>query len=315
MKILVTGCAGFIGSHLCEKLLASHQIVGMDNFCDFYDPEIKRNNISGFLKHRNFRLVEADLREVESLNQIFSQNNFDMVIHLAAMAGVRPSIANPRLYNEVNIMGTINLLEECSKNDVRKFIFASSSSVYGKNKRIPFSESDPVDNPISPYASSKKAGELICHTYHYLEKMSIACLRFFTVYGPRQRPDLAIIKFMRKILAEQPVTVYGDGTTSRDYTYIDDIIAGVIRTIDFINSGWKYEIFNLGESHSIELNEMISILEKVTGKKAVKEFQPLQPGDVDITYADISKSKEILGYDPRTDFEEGIRKTLEWLKL
>jgi UDP-glucuronate 4-epimerase len=315
MKILVTGCAGFIGSHLCERLVRSHKIVGMDNFCDFYDPEIKRNNISGFLHHRNFQLAEADLREVESLNQIFSQNNFDMVIHLAAMAGVRPSIANPRLYNEVNIMGTINLLEECSKNDVRKFIFASSSSVYGKNKRIPFSESDPVDNPISPYASSKKAGELICHTYHYLEKMSIVCLRFFTVYGPRQRPDLAIIKFMRKILAEQPVTVYGDGTTSRDYTYIDDIIAGVIRTIDFINSGWKYEIFNLGESHSIKLNEMISILEKVTGKKAVKEFQPLQPGDVDITYADISKSKKVLGYDPRTDFEEGIRKTLEWLKL
>ncbi|MFC1888131.1 GDP-mannose 4,6-dehydratase, partial [Candidatus Cloacimonadota bacterium] len=228
--------------------------------------------------------------------------------------GVRPSIEDPVLYNDVNINGTLNLLEICKQHNVKNFIFASSSSVYGNNKKVPFAESDPVDHPISPYASTKKAGELICHTYHHLEKMSIACLRFFTVYGPRQRPDLAIIKFTRKILAGESVPVYGDGSTRRDYTYIDDIIAGIVNTLDFVSSGWKYEVINLGESRSIALSEMISVIENATAKQAVKEYLPMQPGDVNITYADISKAKQLLGYDPQTDFEAGVDKFVRWFK-
>jgi len=313
MNILVTGAAGFIGSHLCERLVQTHQVIGLDNFCDFYDPAIKRENTSQLIPQKNFQLIETDIRDENSLNELFSRNKIDLVIHLAAMAGVRPSIEDPKLYNEVNITGTVNLLEECKKHEIGKFIFASSSSVYGNNKKVPFCESDPVDHPISPYASTKKAGELICHTYHHLEKMSIACLRFFTVYGPRQRPDLAIIKFTRRILEGKSIPVFGDGSTRRDYTYIDDIIDGIIKTIDHVNSGWKFDVFNLGESRSIELNKMISVIEDELGRKAVKEFHPMQPGDVNVTYADISKSRKILDYDPQTDFENGIKKFVEWL--
>jgi len=313
MNILVTGAAGFIGSHLCERLVQTHQVIGLDNFCDFYDPAIKRENISQLIPQKNFQLIETDIRDENSLNELFSRNKIDLVMHLAAMAGVRPSIEDPKLYNEVNITGTVNLLEECKKHEIGKFIFASSSSVYGNNKKVPFCESDPVDHPISPYASTKKAGELICHTYHHLEKMSIACLRFFTVYGPRQRPDLAIIKFTRRILEGKSIPVFGDGSTRRDYTYIDDIIDGIIKTIDHVNSGWKFDVFNLGESRSIELNKMISVIEDELGRKAVKEFHPMQPGDVNVTYADISKSRKILDYDPQTDFENGIKKFVEWL--
>jgi len=313
MNILVTGAAGFIGSHLCERLVQTHQVIGLDNFCDFYDPAIKRENTSQLIPQKNFQLIETDIRDENSLNELFSRNKIDLVMHLAAMAGVRPSIEDPKLYNEVNITGTVNLLEECKKHEIGKFIFASSSSVYGNNKKVPFCESDPVDHPISPYASTKKAGELICHTYHHLEKMSIACLRFFTVYGPRQRPDLAIIKFTRRILEGKSIPVFGDGSTRRDYTYIDDIIDGIIKTIDHVNSGWKFDVFNLGESRSIELNKMISVIEDELGRKAVKEFHPMQPGDVNVTYADISKSRKILDYDPQTDFENGIKKFVEWL--
>lgn len=314
MNILITGSAGFIGSNLCEALIGNHKIFGLDNFCDYYDPQIKRNNISSLQQNSNFTLLEADIRNENALIEIFSKNKFDLIIHLAAMAGVRPSIENPQLYTEVNINGTVNLLEECRKHEIKNFIFASSSSVYGNNRKVPFSEKDPVDHPISPYASTKKAGELICHTYHYLEKISMVCLRFFTVYGPRQRPDLAIRKFARLILDDKPIPVYGDGLTQRDYTYIDDIIDGILKAIDFVHEGNKYEIFNLGESRTIKLSKMISTIENSLGIKAKKELLPIQPGDVKTTYADISKSRKMLGYDPQTDFEEGVEKFISWLK-
>ena len=313
MNILVTGAAGFIGSHLCEYLVNSHYVYGLDNFCDFYDPEIKRNNIGKLKNHKNFQLFEVDIRDKAGLNFIFSENSFDIVIHLAAMAGVRPSIEDPDTYTEVNINGTVNLLEECKKNNVKKFIFASSSSVYGNNPKVPFSEKDSVDFPISPYAATKKAGELICYTYHHLYQISMAALRFFTVYGPRQRPDLAIHKFAKKIINNEPIQIFGDGTTERDYTYIDDIINGIIKAIDFIIQNNDYQIFNLGESKTISLERMIKTIETSLGKKAQKEWLPMQPGDVIRTYADISKSKKMLGYNPKVDFELGIQKFIEWL--
>jgi len=314
MKILVTGAAGFIGSHLCEKLIAKNKVVGLDNFCDFYDPKIKFDNIKECLNNKNFILHEADIRNKEQLNEIFTKYDFEVIIHLAAMAGVRPSIKDPQLYSEVNIDGTVNLLEECKKNKIKNFIFASSSSVYGNNKKVPFSENDNVDFPISPYAATKKAGELICHTYHHLEKISIVCLRFFTVYGSRQRPDLAIHKFARKILNNETIPVFGDGSTQRDYTYIDDIIDGIVKSIDYVQSGNHFEIFNLGESQTITLNEMISTIEKTLNIEARKEWLPMQPGDVLLTFADISKSKNILGYDPKTKFQDGVEKFIKWLK-
>ncbi len=314
MNILVTGAAGFIGSHLCDALIKEHDVIGIDNFCDFYDMKIKRNNIKGLAQFDNFQIIKADIRSKSELEDVFSHHKFDLVIHLAAMAGVRPSIADPVLYTEVNVNGTVNLLEQCKKQGVKKFIFASSSSVYGNNKKVPFAESDPVDLPISPYASTKKAGELICHTYHHLEQISMVILRFFTVYGPRQRPDLAIHKFARKILADEVIPVFGDGSSKRDYTYIDDIIDGVLRSVDFVTNGCHYEIFNLGESQTISLFKMIGTIEKSLGKRAEKETLPPQPGDVDQTFADISKAKELLGYNPKTKFRAGVDKFVEWLK-
>jgi len=314
MKILLTGAAGFIGSHLAETLIKDHNVIGIDNFCDFYDPKIKQQNVADLLTNKNFQLIKADIRHQKVLERVFDENEIDLVIHLAAMAGVRPSIENPSLYTEVNINGTVNLLEECRKHDIKHFIFASSSSVYGNNKKVPFSEEDLVDHPISPYASTKKAGELICHTYHYLHQMSIACLRFFTVYGPRQRPDLAIHKFSRMIMNGEEIPVFGDGSTKRDYTYIDDIIDGIQKSVEFILEGNKYEVFNLGESQTISLSEMIGTIENTLKMKANKKVLPLQPGDVDQTFADISKSKRILGYDPQTNFEAGVAKFIDWLK-
>ena len=311
--ILVTGAAGFIGSHLCEKLLEENSVVGLDNFCDFYDPQIKYSNIENCLEKNNFHLLKADIRDKEKLAEIFDDHNFRIVIHLAAMAGVRPSIVNPQLYTEVNVNGTVNLLEECKKHNIKNFIFASSSSVYGNNRKVPFSENDNVDFPISPYAATKKAGELICHTYHHLENMSIACLRFFTVYGPRQRPDLAIHKFTQTMLNNETIPVFGDESTQRDYTYIDDIIDGIVKALRFIQTGNHFEVFNLGESQTITLNEMIASIEKALDIKARKERLPMQPGDVLRTFADISKSKRILQYDPQTEFKDGIRKFVEWL--
>ncbi len=315
MNILITGVAGFIGSHLAENLIKDHKIIGIDNFCDYYSPETKNSNISKLTSLDNFKLYKIDIRSMSEVEKCFEIESIDLVVHLAAMAGVRPSIVDPVLYTEVNINGTVNLLEACKKNNIKKFIFASSSSVYGNNKTVPFSEDDIVDFPISPYASTKKAGELICHTYHHLEEMSIACLRFFTVYGPRQRPDLAIHKFMNKIINNEPIQVFGDGTTKRDYTYIDDIIDGISKTINYVgNNEFVYDIFNLGESQTISLSEMIDTIEEVIGKKAIKEIMPMQAGDVEQTYANISKSKRLLGYNPSMNFEEGIERFYNWYK-
>jgi len=315
MQILVTGGAGFIGSHLCEKLLEDHhQVYCVDNFCDFYAPSVKEQNIQKALLYPNFTLIKADITEYKELENVFLKRKIDLVIHLAAMAGVRPSITNPQLYFHVNIMGTANLLELCQIYGVKKFIFASSSSVYGNNEKIPFSEDDNVDFPISPYAASKKACELICHSYHKIHAMSIICLRLFTVYGPRQRPDLAIHDFTEKILQDKEITLFGNGGSQRDYTFIDDILGGFLQSIDYIFLGKKFQIFNLGEAQTISLLQMVETIEKVLQKKAKKKFAPMQLGDVERTYADISKSKKILNYNPKIDFETGIKKFIDWKK-
>jgi UDP-glucuronate 4-epimerase len=298
-------------------------VIVLDNFNDFYDPEIKRGNIKAIttkmaelgIPEDHFQIVEGDIRNTEQMDKLFASFSIQLVVHLAAMAGVRPSISVPLLYNDVNINGTLNLLELCRKYGVKKFVFASSSSVYGNNKKVPFSETDFVDHPISPYAATKRAGELICYTYHHLYGMDIACLRFFTVYGPRQRPDLAIHKFTKLIINDQEVPFYGDGTTERDYTFIDDIIEGVVKAIQWVQAGQGlYEIFNLGESRTVNLKEMVTTLEKEIGKKAKLKVLPMQPGDVQRTYADITKAQKILGYQPTTAFEDGIKQFIQWYK-
>lgn len=310
MQILVTGGAGFIGSHLVERLLANGvKVVCYDNFDPFYDTKIKRANVNAVMHHPGFKLIEASILDNTALEECFNLHNIEMVVHLAAKAGVRPSIADPASYFETNVNGTLNVLEAMKKHDVKKLIFASSSSVYGNNTKVPFSESDFVDHPISPYAASKKAAELLCHTYHYLYGFDIFCLRFFTVYGPRQRPDLAIHKFADLIISNQPLPVFGNGATSRDYTYIDDITDGVSKAIDNLKG---YEIINLGESTTITLLQMIEALQKHTGKKAILKVLPMQPGDVLTTFADISKAKALLGYNPSWSFDQGIKHFIEW---
>jgi UDP-glucuronate 4-epimerase len=313
-NILVTGGAGFIGSHLVGRLLGEGgwRVTVVDDFNDFYSPEVKRENVRPHLGQEDFRLVEADIRDREALGRAFDGEGFDVIVHLAARAGVRPSLAEPLLYAETNITGTLNLLELARARGVRQFVFGSSSSVYGENEKVPFAEDDPVIHPISPYAATKAAGELLCHTYTHLWGLRCVCLRFFTVYGARQRPDLAIHKFARLISEGRPIPVFGDGTTRRDYTYIDDIIAGVRAAIDYEAS--PYEVINLGESRTVELRELIALLEKELGRKAVIDRQPLQPGDVPRTFADITKARRLLGYDPRTQIEDGIRKFVEWFK-
>ncbi|MBI5190045.1 MAG: GDP-mannose 4,6-dehydratase [Nitrospirae bacterium] len=312
MKILVTGGAGFIGSSVTDRLLArGDEVVCLDNFDDFYKPSIKRRNIEGALAHKNYKLVEGDIRDMAMLKKLFAGENFDMIFHPAARAGVRPSIVDPMLYEDVNIKGTMNLLEMSREHGIKGFIFASSSSVYGENKKVPFSEEDNVDYPISPYAATKKACELICYTYHQLFKLNITCLRFFTVYGPRQRPEMATHMFTRMIDEGKPIPMFGDGTTKRDYTYIDDIVDGVLKSIDY---NAPYGIFNIGESQLTELSELIALIEKNLGKKAIINQLPNQPGDVPITYADISRAVKTIGYAPRTKVEEGVRKFVEWYK-
>lgn len=322
--VLVTGGAGFIGSHLIERLLIDKKkIILIDDFNDYYDPKIKENNVQEIIRTRkqlnlddnHFRVYKGDITENVLIDKVFNDNNIDIIVHLAAMAGVRPSIEMPEKYYDVNINGTLKILEACKERKIQKFIFASSSSVYGNNLKTPFNETDNVDYPISPYAASKKAGELLCHTYHHLYDISVACLRFFTVYGPRQRPDLAIHKFTKLILNNNEIPFYGNGNTERDYTYIDDIIDGIIKAMKWIDTDEKeYEIFNLGESKTISLNQMVQTLEKIIGKRAIINKLPNQPGDVNKTFADISKSKEILGYNPKTYFEDGISKFVEWYK-
>ena len=312
--ILVTGGAGFIGSHLVEKLLdeGGWQVSVVDNFNDFYSPERKRSNISSFLKNPRFSLYEIDICAEEKLRRVFAENDFDVIAHLAARAGVRPSLLQPDLYAKTNVNGTLNLLELSKEYDVKQFIFGSSSSVYGVNCKVPFSETDQIQQPISPYAATKAAGELLCHTYSHLYPIRTICLRFFTVYGARQRPDLAINKFSRLILENKPIPLFGDGTTRRDYTYIDDIIQGIRAAIDYTQT--NHEVFNLGESQTVELKELIKLLEQNLGKKAVINYQPPQPGDVPQTFADITKARRLLGYNPQTKIEDGIKKFTDWVK-
>jgi len=313
---LVTGGAGFIGSSLADFLLKKdYKVVVIDNFCNFYDPSIKRNNVKDNLDNPNYKLYEIDLRCKSDVEKVFRENKIDVVIHLAAMAGVRPSIENPILYQEVNCIGTQNLLEVMKEYGVKNLVMASSSSVYGNNKKVPFKETDIVDYAISPYAATKKSNEVMTHVYHKLFNMNVIMLRFFTVYGPRQRPDLAINKFTRLMLNDEEVTMFGDGTTSRDYTYIDDIVYGIYSSINYVlNNNDVYEIVNLGNSSPISLKEMINTIAEVLNKEPKIKEMPMQQGDVNITYADISKAKEMLNYDPKTPFKEGIEKFVKWYK-
>ena len=312
--ILVTGGAGFIGSHLVESLLAQggRRVTVVDDLNDFYSPEIKRANLERAKKNPDFEFVELDIRKSEKLREVFDRREFDCIVHLAARAGVRPSLCQPTLYAETNINGTLNLLELARDFEVKQFVFGSSSSVYGINSKVPFSEGDRIHQPISPYASTKAAGELLCHTYSHLFDIRTVCLRFFTVYGARQRPDLAIHKFTKLISEEKPIQIFGDGTTRRDYTYIDDIIQGVSAAIDY--DGSMHEIFNLGESETTELNRLVELLEENLGMKAIIDRQPMQPGDVPVTFADISKARNLLGYDPKTKIEDGIPGFVEWFR-
>lgn len=311
MNLIVTGGAGFIGSNLCEKLLAEgHNVICIDNFNEYYNPLIKRRNIE-ILRNDKFKLYEGDILDKTFLAEVFNENQIDIVIHLAAMAGVRPSIDNPFLCYKVNVIGTLNILEVMKEYKVNRMIFASSSSVYGNNIKLPFSEVDSVDNPISPYAASKKSGELLCHTYFQLYKFNINCLRFFTVYGPNQRPDLAIYKFTKALLNHEPILFYGNGTTRRDYTHINDIVHGIINALEKLDG---YNVYNLGESSTISLMELIKMLEKYTGEKAEIIYLPMQAGDVIQTYADISKAKVKLGYIPKVSIENGLNDFVNWYK-
>jgi UDP-glucuronate 4-epimerase len=310
MKILVTGGAGFIGSHLCRKLLqGNNSVICIDNFNDYYSPAIKELNIKDFQKNNDFSLVRNDILNTEIIESIFSANKIDIVIHLAARAGVRPSINNAALYEQVNIKGTLNLLEACRKYKISKFVFASSSSVYGGNKKVPFSEEDNVDNPVSPYAATKKAGELFCYTYSHLFDISVFAYRFFTVYGPSQRPEMAIHYFTKNIIEGNPIDVFGDGSSSRDYTYIDDITNTIAANLSNIKG---YEVFNLGNSRTVKLSELIELIENQTGKKAIINQRDFVAGDVFTTYADILKAKKMLKYSPETPIEEGIKKFAAW---
>lgn len=310
-QILVTGGAGFIGSNLIKRLLEEgYEIVCLDNFNDYYNPQIKRSNIKPFLREKRFNLVEADIRDKDTLKEIFEKYNFQKVIHLAAQAGVRLSLKQPNLYVDVNVNGTVNLLELSKAYKIKNFIFGSSSSVYGATKEIPFSEEGKL-KPISPYGVSKRTGELLCYTYNHLYNLPVTILRFFTVYGARQRPDMAIHKFTKLIDEGKEIYLYGDGETSRDYTYISDIVEGIISAL---NTDFNYEIFNLGNSSPTNLSHLISLIEKNLGKSAKIKYLPEQPGDPSITFADISKSKRILNYEPKVKIEEGIKRFVEWYK-
>jgi UDP-glucuronate 4-epimerase len=310
-KILVTGGAGFIASHLCEALLAEGaELVVIDDFNDFYDPSIKEGNIAGMIDH--ITLVKGDIRDETLVDSLFAEHSFDQVFHFAARAGVRPSIADPRLYISTNIDGTLNLLEACRKTGVKHFVFASSSSVYGVNKKVPFAEEDLIQRTISPYAATKLMGEQLCSNYSNLHGIRCVCLRFFTVYGPRQRPDLAISKFTRKIMAGEPIDQYGDGSTARDYTFIEDIINGVMAAGRY--TATDFEIINLGGSAANTLSHLIAEIEKILGKKAEIRLLPDQPGDVPMTFADVSKAHRILSYTPDTPLKKGLQRYVEWVQ-
>lgn len=310
--ILVTGGAGFIGSNLCDKLLdLDYRVINLDNFNSYYDPKIKEKNIEKALKSDKYVLYRGDILDRKLLNSIFDENHVDLVIHLAAMAGVRNSLKDPLEYVDVDIKGTVNLLQICAEKRVKKFINASSSSVYGVNSKVPFSEEDNVELQVSPYATAKRAAELFCSTYTRLYDISVACLRFFTVYGSRQRPEMAIHMFTKNIYEEKSIDMFGDGSSKRDYTYIDDIVDGIVLLID---KDFKFEVFNFGNSETISLFDLIKTIENIVGKKAIINRVGTQKGDVPITYADINKAKRIIGYDPKVDIKEGISRFFNWYK-
>lgn len=312
----ITGGAGFIGSSLSEKLIKEgNKVITIDNFCDFYNAKIKENNIKELNQSTNFKIYRKDIRDRQALKEIFDENNIDIVMHLAAMGGIRPSIENPVLYQEVNCMGTQNILEEMKAHDIKNLVMASSSSVYGNCKEVPFREDMVVDFAISPYAATKKANEVMTHVYHKLFNINVMMLRFFTVYGPKQRPDLAINKFTRLMLEGQEIPMFGDGTTSRDYTYIDDIVNGIIKSCNYcMENNNVYEILNLGNSSPTSLKEMILTIGQALGIEPKIKQLPMQPGDVNRTYADISKAKKLIGYEPKVSFEEGIKNFVKWYK-
>lgn len=314
MNVIVTGAAGFIGSHVVDRLLADgHRVTGLDNFDDFYAAAAKRANVAKALAHEAFELVEGDIRDAALIDELFAQARPDGVIHLAARAGVRPSLENPALYMDVNVTGTVRIFEAARKlPQPPKLVYASSSSVYGDRDTAPFRETDDVDAPISPYAASKRACELVASTYHHLYGLNLTGLRFFTAYGPRNRPDLAIAKFTRMIQSDQPIPMFGDGTTRRDYTYVEDIADGVVRALDRCHG---LNLYNLGNSAPVVLTELIDTIGKALGKTPRIDRQPLQPGDVSQTYADITRARADLGFEPRVPFAEGIRRYVEWLRV
>ncbi|MEJ2086111.1 MAG: GDP-mannose 4,6-dehydratase, partial [Acidobacteriota bacterium] len=310
--VLVTGGAGFIGSHLTRRLLErGDRVTVLDDFNDFYDPALKWSNVKSFLGQEDYSLVEGDIRDRDLVYGLFRDSKFDVVVHLAARAGVRPSLAEPILYEETNCIGTIHLLEASRLYGPETFIFGSSSSVYGINEKVPFAESDEVNQPISPYATTKRAGELLCYNYHHLYGLKTACLRFFTVYGPAQRPEMAIHKFTRLIDAGEPLTMFGDGTSRRDYTYVDDIIDGVVASMDLAPG---FEIFNLGGAATTTLAELVQWIGEELAIEPEIQYLPDQPGDVPITYADVSKAERLLGYSPQVPIREGIRRFVVWYR-
>jgi len=315
MRILVTGAAGFIGSCLVDRLLeGGHEVVGVDDLDPFYSPELKRFYLADALARPGFRLMEGDIREPETWERA-SGISFDAVVHLAALAGVRPSIQDPVRYQEVNVGGTQRALEFARRRGIRRFLFASSSSVYGDRGEAPFSEDDRVEEPISPYAATKRAGELLCHTYHHLFDLDVLCLRFFTVYGPRQRPDLAIHKFARLVARGEPIPRYGDGSSRRDYTYVDDVLQGVLGALDYLGRNEDvYEIVNLGESETVRLSRLIELIGEAMGTEPEVRALPEQPGDVRQTFADVSKARRLLGYEPTTPIGEGIERFVKWFR-
>jgi len=313
LKLLVTGGAGFIGSHISGRRVArGDRVVVLDDFNDFYDPALKRENVAPFARNPLFRLVEGDIRDRDLVFRTFAEERFDAVLHLAARAGVRPSLSQPVLYEEVNCVGTLHLLEAAVAHGRPPFLFASSSSVYGINSKLPFSEEDPIDRPISPYATTKRAGELHVFNAHHLHGLPAWCLRFFTVYGPRQRPEMAIARFIRSLEEDRPIPFYGDGTSRRDYTYIDDIVDGIEAALEYATPG--FEIVNLGGAHPVTLSELVLAIEKATGKTARLSRQPVQAGDVPVTYASVEKAERLLGFRARVSLADGLRRSVEWYR-
>jgi UDP-glucuronate 4-epimerase len=310
--VLVTGGAGFIGSHLVRRLLErGDRVTVLDDFNDYYDPKLKRTNVAATLSHPDYRLVEGDIRDAELVDRLFGDSGFGSVIHLAARAGVRPSLAEPILYEDVNCIGTLRLLEAARRHGPKNFVFGSSSSVYGINEKVPFAETDPVDQPISPYATTKRAGELLCFNYSHLYDFRCSCLRFFTVYGPGQRPEMAIHKFTRMLAEGRAIPMYGDGSTRRDYTWVEDIVDGILAAHDLAP---RFEIFNLGGAETTRLDELIAWIAEDLGVEPRIERLGDQPGDEPITYADVTKAERMLGYGPKVPIREGIRRFVDWYR-